>query len=361
MSQESVDINRYLYEQIYSELKAEILAGKYKKGDWFPPERVLKGRFNTTHLTVRNALAKLVLEGYIERYSGKGTLVIYSREPSPPVRKSLTFPCVHVILARIDEANAHIMETLEEQMRRVPLPVRFSCHRGDVLLERSMYRGAQESGALVILEPAGPLGALMSPGVPLRNTIVIRSADPRIPCPQVSVDDRDGGRKAVRYLLDLGHRRLVLLSSTFSPAGAGLQEGFEAELEARGMPPGTGMIESCAPGIDGAAPAVRRITARDTCRAFLCASDETAAGAIRALRESGSIPGSDCSVIGYGNTRLAQGMGLTTVDPGNERLAERVITIAIEGMNTGVLSSDQFKIPAELCIRESCGRQMPSA
>ena len=67
--------NSYLYEKIYLELKNEILAGTYAEGDWFPPERTLKDRFGTTHLTVRNALAKLVLEGYIERYSGKGTIV----------------------------------------------------------------------------------------------------------------------------------------------------------------------------------------------------------------------------------------------------------------------------------------------
>ncbi|MFZ4618183.1 MAG: GntR family transcriptional regulator, partial [Rectinemataceae bacterium] len=70
--------NQYLYEKIYGELKKEILSGTYARGDWFPPERALKDRFGTTHLTVRNALAKLVLEGYIERYSGKGTSVIYA-------------------------------------------------------------------------------------------------------------------------------------------------------------------------------------------------------------------------------------------------------------------------------------------
>ena len=156
MSQEPVDVNRYLYEQIYSELKEEILSGKYRKGDWFPPERVLKDRFNTTHLTVRNALAKLVLEGYIERYSGKGTLVIYSRERAPTAKKSLKFPYAHLMLAGLDEANARILELLEAQFRKIPLPVHFSSHNGDVLLEQSLYREAEEKGALVILEPPVP-------------------------------------------------------------------------------------------------------------------------------------------------------------------------------------------------------------
>lgn len=362
MSQEPVDVNHYLYERIYSELKDEILSGKYRKGDWFPPERVLKDRFDTTHLTVRNALAKLVLEGYIERYSGKGTLVIYSRERASPPRRSLRFPYAHLMFVGLDEANAHILETLEEELRKVPLAVRISCHRGDVLLEQSLYREAEETGALVIIEPAGSPDSLAHSGSPLRNTIIIRGADSRVQCPQVVVDDAEGARKAARYLLDLGHRRIALLAPAFSAASPGMRQGFEEELAAQGATPGTGSIESCAPGIEGGALAARKMRDRDPdCRAFLCASDETAAGAARSLRESGLLPGADCSVIGCGNTRLAQGMGLTTIDPCFDRLAERVMTTAMEAMSRGSFADDVFRISPELRIRDSCARMKPSA
>lgn len=361
MPQEPVDVNRYLYEKIYSELKDEILSGKYVMGDWFPPERVLKDRFNTTHLTVRNALAKLVLEGYIERYSGKGTLVIYSRERTSPPRRSLRFPYAHLMFAGLDEANAHILETLEEELRKVPLAVRFSCHRGDVLLEHSLYREAEEAGALVIIEPAGSEDSLAHAGAPLRNTIVIRSADSHVQCPQIVVDDAEGARKAVRYLLDLGHRRIILMAPAFSPASFGMRQGFEEELASWGMPAGTGTIESCPPGIEGGALAARKTCARDPqCLAFLCATDETAAGAARGLRESGLLPGTNCSVIGYGNTRLAHGMSLTTIDPCFDRLAERVMTTAMEAMSRGSFGDDVFRINPELRIRDTCARMKPN-
>ena len=360
---EPVDVNRYLYEKIYSELKNEILSGTYKKGDWFPPERVLKDRFNTTHLTVRNALAKLVLEGFIERYSGKGTLVIYSRERTTPPRVSLRFPYAHLMFAGLDEANARILEALEEELRKVPLPVRFSCHRGDVLLEHSLYREAEEAGALVIIEPAGSRDSLAHSGTPLRNTIVIRSADSSVKCPQVVVDDAEGARKAVRYLRDLGHSRIALLAPAFSSASPGMQRGFEEELAAQGVPPGTGSIESCAPGLEGGAIAARRILEREPpgCPAFLCASDETAAGALRSLRESGLLPGRDCSVMGCGNSRLAQGLGMTTIDPCLDRLAERVMTTAMEAMNRGAFADDVFLISPELRIRDTCARMKTAA
>jgi DNA-binding LacI/PurR family transcriptional regulator/DNA-binding transcriptional regulator YhcF (GntR family) len=357
MSQEPVDVNRYLYEQIYSELKGEILAGTYRKGDWFPPERVLKDRFNTTHLTVRNALAKLVLEGYIERYSGKGTLVIYSREPASPSRKTLTFPHAHLIFDGLDEANALILGAIEDQLRKVPLAVRFSSHRGDVLLERSLYREAQQAGALVIIQPAGSLESLAKADVPLRNTIVIRNADSLVQCPQVVVDDAEGARKAVRYLRDLGHERIALLAPAFSPVSLGMGQGFVEELAAQGLPAETGAIESCAPGIEGGLLAVRKYRDRDLqCRAFLCASDEIAAGASRALREAGLVPGIDCSVVGCGNTRLAQAVGMTTIDPCFDRLAERVVTTTMEAMNRGTFSDDHFRISPELRVRESSAR-----
>jgi DNA-binding FadR family transcriptional regulator len=88
----------FLYTRIYEELEAEIRSGKYRKGDRFPPERQLKQRFNTTHLTVRNALSRLVLEGYIERYSGKGTLVIYDPDRREAPRRTLSLRAVHFLV-----------------------------------------------------------------------------------------------------------------------------------------------------------------------------------------------------------------------------------------------------------------------
>jgi len=346
MSQEPVDSNRYLYEKIYSALKEEILSGKYKKGDWFPPERVLKDRFSTTHLTVRNALAKLVLEGYIERYSGKGTIVIYARERAAAPRRLTAFPWAHVICRDLDEGNATLLELLEAELRKVPLPVRFSCHHGDVLLSRSIYREARDSGALVIFQPAGSTESPSEAEGPLANTIVIRSPVTNASCPQVVVDDAEGAHRAVRHLLGLGRGTIALLIAGASPQQAGLRRGFES-AEA-------GLVQACVPGVEGGAQGVREVIAREPgCRAFLCASDETAAGAITALREAGLAAGTDAAVVGWGNTRLAGALQITSVDPGFDRLAERALASIMEGMSRGTFSDTVFQVTPELRIRSS--------
>ena len=205
----------------------------------------------------------------------------------------------------------------------------------------------------MILQPAGSLDSLIHAGPPLPNTVLIRVEDVSVSCAQVKVDNALGTKKAVRYLIDLGHREIALCT-TGRQAADGFRRGFQEELAARGVPDGEDLVEICAPGSDGGRTAVQRVLGRrGTCRAFFCTSDEMAAGAIRGLRDAGLTAGADCSVIGYGNTRISEAMGLTTIDPGFERLAECVFTIVREAMSHGALGEESFSIAPELLIRDT--------
>jgi len=343
-AQEPAD-SRYLYEQIYTELKEEILSGKYRKGDWFPPERVLKDRFGTTHLTVRNALAKLVLEGYIERYSGKGTVVIYSREGAAIPRAAPRFPWAHMILEDLDEANAALLWRLEARLRKVPLAVRVSCHGGDLLLERGLRREAEQSGALVIYAPARSAGA--EPGGASPALCVASAADA---VGSILVDDAAGARRAVGLALGRGQRRIALLLS--AGRWSGLQRGFSDELAARGLPPDAGTAAACGPGVDGGADAARVLLGAGF-RGFLCSSDETAAGALAAVRSAGLATPGEASVIGVGDTRLARALRLTSVDPGLDLLADRAIAMVLAALGEGTLPATAVTVVPDIQVRDT--------
>jgi len=346
MSQEQGD-SRYLYEQIYSTLKEEILSGRYKKGDWFPPERVLKERFGTTHLTVRNALAKLVLEGYIERYSGKGTIVIFARSPRAVPRKTLRFPWAHVLLGELDEMRARFLESLETRMRSLPLPVRVSCHHGDPLMARSLQSEAAATGALLVLEAAGPAAPDS-----LDNTILIQTLVEGAACPQVVVDDIEGGRRAARHLLAAGHTQIALIAQPAAGPHEALYQALLEELPARHLPAESVVSQPCGPGVEAATSAARAVLARHgTCRAFLCGSDEAAAGVWAALRGITPADGA-AAVIGYGNTSLARALQLTSIDPCVDRQAELVVACVREGMSQGALPAGATSVIPELVIRQ---------
>lgn len=66
-----------LYHQVYSFLNQLILEGIIKAGTPFPPEIDLAEALNVSRQTVRQAMAQLVREGKIERFSGKGTFVTH--------------------------------------------------------------------------------------------------------------------------------------------------------------------------------------------------------------------------------------------------------------------------------------------
>jgi DNA-binding GntR family transcriptional regulator len=68
-------MRKYQYIQIFDDLKSEIQTGKYIEGEMLPSEYELVARFQTSRMTVRQALAELVKEGFIERVHGKGSVV----------------------------------------------------------------------------------------------------------------------------------------------------------------------------------------------------------------------------------------------------------------------------------------------
>jgi DNA-binding LacI/PurR family transcriptional regulator/DNA-binding transcriptional regulator YhcF (GntR family) len=357
MPQVPENSNPILYKKIYSELKAEILAGTYAKGDWFPPERVLKDRFGTTHLTVRSALAKLVQEGYIERYSGKGTLVIYSRSGSESDRPALRFPSAHLILADLDETGTLLLDSIEAQLRRISLPLCVSLHRGDPAMERSLHALATEAKALTILQPAESPQSVAHSAIGLENTILVGTGEEVSAGAGILIDDESGAREAVRYLLDLGHRAIALVCP---PTGAsGLRRGWESTLTSAGFEDAKELQLTCAEAVEPSSEAVSSILIRfPACRAFICGSDRIAAGACRALRKAGMEAGEDAAIIGYGNTPLAEALDLASIDPRLAGIGELVAAI-VDRMRRGRLPMEAQCILPRLVIRDSCCRWPP--
>ncbi|MCS6798521.1 MAG: GntR family transcriptional regulator [Myxococcota bacterium] len=63
-------------------IRAWILGGKYRPGDFLPGERELTGLLGVSRITVRGALARLRAEGLVRPEQGAGTRVLDFRESS---------------------------------------------------------------------------------------------------------------------------------------------------------------------------------------------------------------------------------------------------------------------------------------
>lgn len=77
---------RFPYERIVDELRAEIVDGRRAAGERLPSEHELAGHYGTSRPTVRRAVARLKAEGLVVTSQGRGAFV----RPKPHVRLLIT-------------------------------------------------------------------------------------------------------------------------------------------------------------------------------------------------------------------------------------------------------------------------------
>jgi LacI family transcriptional regulator len=131
----------------------------------------------------------------------------------------------------------------------------------------------------------------------------------------VLVDNVSGAKKAVSYLIAVGHRSIGLIGSEPAsyPSIAERRQGYLATLAQYDLKP---FIEDSPLDRADAYEATRRLMARvpDITAIFAC-NDEAAIGAINALQDGGLQVPDQVSVIGFDNIDLAQELkpALTTM------------------------------------------------
>ncbi len=64
-----------IYDQIVSQIKAQILSGKLKEGDALPSLRTLAKELRISVITTKRAYEELEREGFIVSLTGKGSFV----------------------------------------------------------------------------------------------------------------------------------------------------------------------------------------------------------------------------------------------------------------------------------------------
>lgn len=77
-----------LWSQLYNIIQEKIEKEEYKIGDSLPAEMQMIEQYGVSRITIRQALDKLMKDGYIDRKRGKGTIVIRQKEEVATVMRS---------------------------------------------------------------------------------------------------------------------------------------------------------------------------------------------------------------------------------------------------------------------------------
>nr|WP_285549657.1 LacI family DNA-binding transcriptional regulator [Actinoplanes regularis] len=209
----------------------------------------------------------------------------------------------------------------------------------------------------------GEVAELDRRGIPF----VLIDSDRHRGAPHVEVDDRGGAHEAARHLLELGHRRLAVLSIGPGPGPAargyqgplarrlaGIRDAFaDAGLTMDDVP----LAEVPATRAEGYRATKELMSGPATPTAILALSDVLAYGAVDALRELGAgVPG-DVSVTGFDD--LAESAWLR---PGLTTVRQPIVTkgrMAADFLISAIRGEDQHPhqtLGTSLIIRESTAK-----
>jgi LacI family repressor for deo operon, udp, cdd, tsx, nupC, and nupG len=178
----------------------------------------------------------------------------------------------------------------------------------------------------------------------------------------VDIDNRDGAREAVAYLIRQGHREIATITGPIEWASATARlEGYRRALKDASIAEEPGRVEIGEDwGLSAGQAAARRLL--DGGRPFtglFAQSDLLALGAISELRSDGLRIPDDVSVVGYDDIPVARFVDppLTTIQQPMREVGAAAAAIVIEsimsGRNGATPPPVRQRIRAPLVIRSS--------
>lgn len=177
----------------------------------------------------------------------------------------------------------------------------------------------------------------------------------------ISVDNMLGARIAAEHLIELGHRRIGLVSGpshidATRTVPVERTAGFVGALERAHLTLAPHLVVDGNFTIEGGRDAMHELMSQsDPPTAVWLMSDEMAFGALQALRELGLVAGRDVSVIGFDDHPASAAFGLTTVrQPVRDigRLGARLMVDRLQGVGEVM----HHPIELNLISRATCGQ-----
>ncbi len=302
------------HQHISNQLKADLLGGSYKIGDKLVGEHALSQRFKASRQTVRQALATLERDGFVERVHGSGTYVRRTTQQDKTARQTICVMTTYVDTYIFPS----IISGIEQVLSEAGFDMTLKLTRNNTDSERANLLSL-ESSSVCGLIVEGTQTALPNPNIDLYNSLkdlpvifinsYYRELDPD-KASYVVVDDQDGARQGVRHLIENGHQNIGGIFKSDDMQGRDRYKGFQAEIEQAGLPfdPNrtiwyTTKTEQETFSVDHAE---QILTTLQGCTAVVCYNDEVAARLSRILATRNLAIPDDLSVISFDDSDLAR-------------------------------------------------------
>ncbi|TKC88852.1 LacI family transcriptional regulator [Trinickia terrae] len=226
-----------------------------------------------------------------------------------------------------EEYHGVLLEHLSRAIRREGRALLVYCHGRDpkVMVEGLDFFAARQVDALVMsgtTRVTEQMQQLVNDGLPV---VICNNDLPGVPVSRVFVDNRKASNRAVKHLLDLGHRRIALLSGNRNDStGKERYLGYEDALRERGLKLDPAYVADGDWTVLGGEQAAKQLMeqARPP-TAIFSANGPMTNGALKYFRENGHVLPDDVSLISFDDSPV-----FSLHRPGITAVAQPIAAIA---------------------------------
>lgn len=260
--------------------------------------------------------------------------------------------------AQTDPFYGEILQGAEQSCARTDYHITIATLTSDILEKPDRFRfvrGRRIDGMIL----AGPdipsdfIMAMLHTGLPV-VLVDNRLAHSSVNC--VNSDDENGAYAAAAHLLELGHRRIGIISGPEAWASNTRRiRGYMRALRDADVPVRVVHVDRTT--IESGQKAYQQIIAEHSDLTALCAvNDSMAIGAIRAARAHGRIVPDDLSIVGFDDIAWAQlnDPPLTTVSIPKGQMGKEAVTRLINILDDPDLHPTEITLSVKLVSRETC-------
>ena len=175
----------------------------------------------------------------------------------------------------------------------------------------------------------------------------------------ISIDDVQGAKTATQPLIELGHKRIGLISGSSQgvwdfPVPRNRREGFLAALDEAGLKFDPTLEVQADFSVITAERAMDDLLAKSNRpTAVFCESDEMAYGAMQSMRKHGLKCPEDISLIGFDGHEMADFANLTTIAQPVQTMGELAAWAVMEKLNKPDTPAKHINLPTTLIVRGS--------
>ena len=261
---------------------------------------------------------------------------------------------------------SHILHGVESEARKSNVKVTYRaigelCQTPEMLLT-TIYE--MKLGGILLVGSAEPdtIRLIQSTKLPL---VLVSNYVPGLPVDAVLADNFEGARAAVDYLINEGHRHIAFIGGPTLDGPRPINKfysikrraaGYCTALLDAGLPVNYNLYEAGDLGPAGGYEACKRLIKRNVqFSALFCANDETAIGAMKALRDMGYRVPEDVSVVGFDDIAMVEHLtpALTTVRVNKEALGSIAVKQLVSRSTDLEAASVTILLQAQLIRRDS--------